>query len=236
MDARRAVRDPPRGRHARRRARRLGPRGPRRRALGDLWLAQLRRRRRGARRRRRRRRRAVLERHQPGAARRADPRRAGARTATCTSTRACRASTSGGCRRCRSPTSRCSTSSRRRCRGCRSRSSGRSTSPSPSRCCSCCRRCWSLIAVAHQAQDRGPVLFRQRRVGRDGVEFEMLKFRTMCVDAEARLAALRAPSNERTRPAVQARRATRGSPRSGGSCGRPASTSCRSCSTCCAAT
>ena len=73
------------------------------------------------------------------------------------------------------------------------------------------------------------------RVGRDGVEFEILKFRTMVVDAEARLAEL-AAANERTRSAVQDGRTTRGSRASGGSCGPPASTSCRSCSTCSAAT
>jgi lipopolysaccharide/colanic/teichoic acid biosynthesis glycosyltransferase len=39
-----------------------------------------------------------------------------------------------------------------------------------------------------------PVLFRQARVGRDGTEFPMLKFRSMVVDAEARLAQLHASS------------------------------------------
>ncbi len=48
-------------------------------------------------------------------------------------------------------------------------------------------------------EDGGPVLFRQRRVGLHGREFEILKFRTMVVDAEARLAALR-QSNERVGP------------------------------------
>jgi exopolysaccharide biosynthesis polyprenyl glycosylphosphotransferase len=56
------------------------------------------------------------------------------------------------------------------------------------------------IAAAVKLTDQGPVLFRQRRVGRDGVEFEILKFRSMCVDAEARLAALRREHNERTGP------------------------------------
>ena len=76
---RRAVRDPPGGRRAGRRTRRLGARSPRRRALAPV-AGELRRRRPGPRRRRRRRRRAVLERHQPGAPRRADPRRAAQRS------------------------------------------------------------------------------------------------------------------------------------------------------------
>lgn len=50
----------------------------------------------------------------------------------------------------------------------------------------------AVIAVAVKTTSRGPVLFRQTRVGHDGREFSMLKFRSMVVDAEARLAALRA--------------------------------------------
>jgi len=46
------------------------------------------------------------------------------------------------------------------------------------------------IALAVYANDGGPVLFRHRRVGRDGKTFYCLKFRTMAVDAEARLADL----------------------------------------------
>jgi exopolysaccharide biosynthesis polyprenyl glycosylphosphotransferase len=44
-----------------------------------------------------------------------------------------------------------------------------------------------VFAVAIKLQDGGPVLFRQTRVGRDGELFECLKFRSMVVDAEARL-------------------------------------------------
>jgi lipopolysaccharide/colanic/teichoic acid biosynthesis glycosyltransferase len=39
-------------------------------------------------------------------------------------------------------------------------------------------------ALAIKLEDRGPVLYRQRRVGREGVEFELLKLRTMVVGAE----------------------------------------------------
>ena len=47
-------------------------------------------------------------------------------------------------------------------------------------------------AVAIRLEDGGPVLFRQKRVGLKGEEFEMLKFRSMCVDAETKLAELQA--------------------------------------------
>ena len=40
----------------------------------------------------------------------------------------------------------------------------------------------SVVAVAVAVSSRGPILFRQRRVGRDGREFDLLKFRTMRVD------------------------------------------------------
>ncbi|MCY7304061.1 MAG: sugar transferase, partial [Thermoleophilia bacterium] len=39
-------------------------------------------------------------------------------------------------------------------------------------------------AVAVKLEDGGPVLFRQKRVGKDGEDFELLKLRTMVVDAE----------------------------------------------------
>ncbi|MBW8269872.1 sugar transferase [Caldovatus sp. SYSU G05006] len=47
----------------------------------------------------------------------------------------------------------------------------------------------AVIALLVRA-DGGPVLFAHRRVGKGGVPFNCLKFRTMVPDAEARLAAL----------------------------------------------
>lgn len=47
------------------------------------------------------------------------------------------------------------------------------------------------IALAIRLSDNGPVLFTQTRVGKDGQQFKIYKFRTMVVDAEARLAELR---------------------------------------------
>ncbi|MER7275289.1 sugar transferase [Dactylosporangium sp. NPDC000244] len=49
----------------------------------------------------------------------------------------------------------------------------------------------AVLAIAVRMDSTGPVLFRQTRVGKDGHEFVIFKFRTMHIDAEARLAELR---------------------------------------------
>jgi exopolysaccharide biosynthesis polyprenyl glycosylphosphotransferase len=48
------------------------------------------------------------------------------------------------------------------------------------------------IAAAIRLSSPGPALFRQTRVGRNGTTFTVLKFRSMYIDAEERLAELRA--------------------------------------------
>jgi lipopolysaccharide/colanic/teichoic acid biosynthesis glycosyltransferase len=42
----------------------------------------------------------------------------------------------------------------------------------------------ALAALAIKFDDRGPVLYRQTRVGKDGQDFELIKLRTMVVGAE----------------------------------------------------
>ena len=41
-----------------------------------------------------------------------------------------------------------------------------------------------LIAIAVKLDSPGPVIFRQQRLGKDGRVFDMLKFRSMCLNAE----------------------------------------------------
>ena len=43
---------------------------------------------------------------------------------------------------------------------------------------------WALIPFAIWLEDRGPILFRQKRVGKNGREFTFLKFRTMVSGAD----------------------------------------------------
>jgi exopolysaccharide biosynthesis polyprenyl glycosylphosphotransferase len=51
------------------------------------------------------------------------------------------------------------------------------------------------VAAAIRLSDNGPALFTQTRVGKDGRPFKIYKFRTMVIDAEKRLAELRARSD-----------------------------------------
>ncbi len=91
----------------------------------------------------------------------------------------------------------------------------------------------AVAAVAVKASDRGPVLYRQTRIGRGGTPFTVLKFRTMrpnAADLYDQLAVTRAG---RDGPLIKlvddlATHQGRADPASGS-----ASTSCRSCGTCC---
>ena len=54
-----------------------------------------------------------------------------------------------------------------------------------------------MVVTAYLVRrDGGPVLFKQKRVGLRGREFGMLKFRSMCVDAEAKLQELLAQNEK----------------------------------------
>jgi len=55
---------------------------------------------------------------------------------------------------------------------------------------------WALFAVAIKLEDRGPVFFRQERVGLRGRGFIALKFRSMRPDAEAGVGAVQAVEHD----------------------------------------
>jgi Undecaprenyl-phosphate glucose phosphotransferase len=55
----------------------------------------------------------------------------------------------------------------------------------------------AAIAATIKATSPGPILFRQERVGMDGEKFDMLKFRTMHLDAEADGVRMALPSDPR---------------------------------------
>ena len=81
----------------------------------------------------------------------------------------------------------------------------------------------AAFAIAIKLTDGGPVFYRQSRVGEGGVEFAMIKLRSMRVAAE-----------DARRPVVDGRRPAdhRGGPADAPHC---TSTRCRSSGTCCAA-
>jgi exopolysaccharide biosynthesis polyprenyl glycosylphosphotransferase len=54
---------------------------------------------------------------------------------------------------------------------------------------------FAALAAAIRLTDRGPALFTQTRIGRDGHPFKIYKFRTMVVDAEQRLTELQASND-----------------------------------------
>jgi exopolysaccharide biosynthesis polyprenyl glycosylphosphotransferase len=58
---------------------------------------------------------------------------------------------------------------------------------------------WLAIALAVKLTSRGPIFYGQTRIGRHGRQFRMLKFRSMYVDAEERLAELKS-DNEASGP------------------------------------
>lgn len=56
-----------------------------------------------------------------------------------------------------------------------------------------------VIAILIYLEDKGPVIYRQTRIGKDGRAFKLYKFRSMCVDADEKLKDLQ-KLNERDGP------------------------------------
>lgn len=55
---------------------------------------------------------------------------------------------------------------------------------------------WTVLAAAIKLEDGGPVFYGQERVGEGGRIFQVLKFRSMIPDAEARVGALQASEHD----------------------------------------
>jgi lipopolysaccharide/colanic/teichoic acid biosynthesis glycosyltransferase len=76
---------------------------------------------------------------------------------------------------------------------------------------------WVLIALAIKLEDRGPILYRQDRVGKRGKVFQVLKFRSMVPDAEEALGPVQASHQDpRVTQVGQILRATSPATRSSG--------------------
>lgn len=57
-----------------------------------------------------------------------------------------------------------------------------------------------IVSVLVKFSGKGPVFYRQERIGLDGVPFQMIKFRSMVVDADAQLAGLLAEQGSSDQP------------------------------------
>jgi len=57
---------------------------------------------------------------------------------------------------------------------------------------------FAVVALAVKAEDGGPLMFAQTRVGKFGQLFKMFKFRSMCVNAEKRMAEVLAQNQHQT--------------------------------------
>jgi lipopolysaccharide/colanic/teichoic acid biosynthesis glycosyltransferase len=55
---------------------------------------------------------------------------------------------------------------------------------------------WAVIALLIKLEDGGPVFYRQQRSGRNGVPFDVHKFRSMIPDAEAHVGAVQATEHD----------------------------------------
>ena len=92
----------------------------------------------------------------------------------------------------------------------------------------------ALVAIPLKLESPGPLIFKQRRVGRNGRVFYIHKLRSMYVDAEARKKELMA-QNEMNGLMFKMEDDPRGSPGWAASSVAPASMSCRSFLTLCGA-
>ncbi len=55
---------------------------------------------------------------------------------------------------------------------------------------------WLLFSIAIKLEDRGPIFYTQKRMGKDGRVFNALKFRSMIPDAEKHTGAVWATEND----------------------------------------